>query len=251
MNPKILTPKQAAGLAIKLLKQKSDPIKARAAQRYFKEEIKSLGIPAPIMRELAGRIYEQTKKAWSVEEAVEFCEILLPDPYHEVKALGILVLERFRKDFPRSLFLRIKGWLANNYCDSWALVDVLCPNSVGALLQKYPELVERIKTWTASPNRWIRRASIVSFIKLAKKPGYQDAVYQIAARNFGDGDDLIQKANGWLLREAGKANEARLEKFLLKNGLAIPRTTLRYAIERFDEKKRKKLLEATKKIRLI
>lgn len=251
MNPKTLTPKQAARLGTRLLKQKSDPIRARAAQRYFKEEIKSLGISAPLMRGLADEIYHQIKKAWSVEAAVEFCEILLPDPYHEVKALGILVLEKFRQDFPRSLFLRIKGWLAKNYCDSWALVDVLCPNSVGTLLQKYPELVEKIKTWTASPNRWVRRASIVSFIKLAKKPGYLDAVYQIAALQFGDRDDLIQKANGWLLREAGKADEACLEKFLLKNGPAIPRTTLRYAIERFDEKKRKKLLKATKKIRLI
>jgi 3-methyladenine DNA glycosylase AlkD len=248
MKPNTLTPKQAARLGIKLLKQKSNPIRARDAQRYFKEEIKSLGISAPIMRGLAGEIYEQIKKAWSVETAVEFCEILLPDPYHEVKALGILVLEKFRQDFPKSLFLRIKGWLAKNYCDSWALVDVLCPNSVGTLLQKYPELVEKIKTWTASPNRWVRRASIVSFIKLARLSGYQDAVYQIAARHFGDRDDLIQKANGWLLREAGKADEVRLEKFLLKNGPAIPRTTLRYAIERFDERKRKKLLAATKKI---
>ncbi len=246
MNPKISTPKQAAGLSIKVLKQKSDPVKARAAQRYFKEEIKSLGISAPTMRELAGKIYEQAKKTWSVEEAVEFCEILLPNPYHEVKALGILVLERFRSDFPKSLFLRIKGWLAKDYCNSWALVDVLCPNSVGALLQKYPELVEKIKIWTASPNRWVRRASIVSFIKLPKKPGHLDAVYQIAARHFGDRDDLIQKANGWLLREAGKADGTRLEKFLLDKGLGIPRTTLRYAIERFDEKRRKKLLEVTR-----
>jgi 3-methyladenine DNA glycosylase AlkD len=246
MKPEPLTPSQAAKLGIRLLKQKSDPIKSRAAQRYFKEEIKSLGISAPTMRGLAGEIHEQIKKAWSVEDAVEFCEILLPDPYHEVKALSILVLERFRKDFPKSLFLRIKGWLAKDYCDSWALVDVLCPNSVGALLQKYPELVEKIKTWTTSPNRWVRRASIVSFIKLAKKPGYQDAIYQIAACHFGDKDDLIQKANGWLLREAGKAHEERLERFLLERGPAIPRTTLRYAIERFDEKRRKRLLEVTR-----
>jgi 3-methyladenine DNA glycosylase AlkD len=246
MNPKTLTPKQAAKLGIRLLEQKSDPVKARQAQRYFKEEIKSLGISAPAMRSLADEIYQQIKKTWSVEAAVEFCEILLPNPYHDVKALGILVLEKFRNDFPKSLFLRIKRWLIKNYCDSWALVDVLCPNSVGTLLQKYPDLIEKIRTWTTSPNRWVRRASIVSFIKLARRPGYQDAVYKIAVRHFGDRDDLVQKANGWLLREAGKGDETRLEDFLLEGGPAVPRTTLRYAIERFDEHKRQMLLQATK-----
>jgi 3-methyladenine DNA glycosylase AlkD len=59
-------------------------------------------------------------------------------------------------------------------------------------------------------------------------------------------DDLIHKATGWLLREAGKTDMPRLEKFLLENGVAIPRTTLRYAIERFPEDKRKRLLTKTK-----
>jgi 3-methyladenine DNA glycosylase AlkD len=129
------------------------------------------------------------------------------------------------------------------------LVDVLCPNSVGALLEKYPDLVEAIKNWVKSPNRWVRRASIVSFIKLAKNPGYLDAIYEITRSHFADADDLIQKANGWLLREAGKTDMVRLEEFLRLFGPSIPRTTLRYAIERFPESKRKALLLATQKPR--
>jgi len=124
---------------------------------------------------------------------------------------------------------------------------VLCPDSVGALLVRFPELVAQIKTWARSPNRWVRRASLVSFIRLARKGDYLDAIYEISASLFADSDDLIQKANGWLLREAGKADRQRLEKFLLQHGPEIPRTTLRYAIERFDEKKRESILLAKRK----
>ena len=71
-------------------------------------------------------------------------------------------------------------------------------------------------------------------------------VYEISKSLFPDDDNLVQKANGWLLRETGKANPSRLESFLLKHGKAIPRTTLGYAIERFDKEKRKHILVVTR-----
>jgi len=240
------TPRQMADLALERLKEKSDPVRADGAQRYFKGDFKCWGLTAPQLRESASEVYELIKADWGVEEAVRFCDLLLPNPYHEAKAMGILILERFRRQFPRALFFKIRTWLDKNYLSNWAAVDVLCPNCVGALLEKYSDLLDKIRSWARSPNRWVRRASIVSFLKLAKKPAYLDAIYAMAESHFKDADDLIQKANGWLLREAGKADMERLEKFLLDKGPAIPRTTLRYAIERFDEQKRKRLLQATK-----
>ncbi len=76
--------------------------------------------------------------------------------------------------------------------------------------------------------------------------GFLPAIYEISASVFPVDDDLVQKANGWLLREAGKADAARLERFLLEHGPAVPRTTLRYAIERFPPARRKALLLETK-----
>jgi 3-methyladenine DNA glycosylase AlkD len=231
---------------LRRLNTMADSVKAAGAQRYFKEEARFLGISSPDLRELGQEVYEKVKANWGVKEAADFCTIMLKDPYHEVKGIGILTFERYRKDFPKPVFATIKRWLEADYCSTWALVDVLCPNSMGALLEKYPDLVKEIKGWTKSPNRWVRRASIVSFIKLAKKPDYLEAIYDIARSHFGDSDDLIQKANGWLLREAGKADMVRLERFLRRHGPAVPRTTLRYAIERFPEAKREALLLATK-----
>jgi 3-methyladenine DNA glycosylase AlkD len=221
-------------------------VKAEGAQRYFKERALFLGIDTPDMRKLTQEFYQKIRPEWGVKEATEFCAIMLANPYHEVKGLGILVFEKFRKDFPKSTFAKIKDWLLADYCNSWALVDVLCPTSLRALLEKYPELVEEIKGWTNSPNRWVRRASIVSFIKLAKNTQYLESIYEIVRSHFADTDELIHKASGWLLREAGKTDPARLERFLRQHGPAIPRTTLRYAIERFPEPKRKALLLATR-----
>jgi 3-methyladenine DNA glycosylase AlkD len=242
-----LNPRQMAHECRGRLTALADPLKAEGAQRYFKEKACFLGISAPQLRTFSREVYLRVKAEWGFKEATDFCAIMLENPYHEVNALGILVFERYRKNFPRSVLSTIKSWLGADLCDSWALVDVLCPNSAGAMLEKYPDLIEDIKDWATSPNRWIRRASIVSFIKLAKKPGFRDAVYEIARSHFADSDDLIQKANGWLLREAGKADMDRLEKFLRRHGPSIARTTLRYAIERFPESKRKALLMATKK----
>lgn len=246
MNIAEFPPRQMADKCLRRLKKLADPLKAVGAQKYFKEEARFLGIPSPELREVGREVYEKIKAQWTVKEATDFCAVMLLDPFHEVKALGILVFERYRKAFPKSVFSIIESWLKEDLCNSWALVDLLCPNSMGALVERYPELVKDIKRWTKSPNRWVRRASIVSFIKLAKKPFFLKPIYEIARSHFADPDDLIQKANGWLLREAGKKDMARLETFLRRHGPAIPRTTLRYAIERFPEAKRKALLLATK-----
>jgi len=144
------------------------------------------------------------------------------------------------------LFAKAKSWLVGDLLDNWASVDGFCTQAMGAFLLRYPAFVERIKAWAFHRNRWVKRASLVSFIKPAKKKEFLPAIYEISASVFPVDDDLIHKANGWLLREAGKTDPGRLERFLLALGPAIPRTTLRYAIERFPEPKRKALLRDTR-----
>ncbi len=240
------TPEDIARKAIARMKAQADPEKAVQAQRYFKESISSLGLTADDSREVAREMYFLVKDGWSLKEAVELCEILLPNKYLEAKGLATIIFLRFHKEFGRPIFGLIKTWLARDYLDNWASVDLLCPDCLGVLLERNPDLVPKIKTWTAHPNRWVKRASAVAFIKIARRGKCLDAAYQIAGRLFPCEDDLIEKANGWLLREAGKTDMARLEKFLLRQRGRIPRMTLRYAIERFPEPKRRLLLEKTR-----
>lgn len=243
---KFVTPEELAKKAMVLLKSKANPEKAVQAQRYFKEQVSSLGLTSDEDRQIAAELYQTVRETWTVREAIELCEVLLPNKYLEAKGLATLVFLRYHKDFDRSLFSVIKKWLAQDYCDNWASVDVLCPDSLGVLLERFPDLVPKIVSWTDHPNRWVKRASAVSFIKLARRGRHLDPVYKISRKLFSVEDDLIEKANGWLLREAGKTDMARLEKFLLKNGRDIPRTTLRYAIERYPEAKRIRILKVTK-----
>ncbi|MFQ5752402.1 MAG: DNA alkylation repair protein, partial [bacterium] len=106
--------------------------------------------------------------------------------------------------------------------------------------------ISEIINWRHSQNLWLRRACAVSFVGLARKGEHLETVYEITESLFVDKEDLIQKAIGWLLREAGKTDPKRLTSFLLLHGSRIPRTTLRYAIEKFSEQKRKQILTKTK-----
>jgi 3-methyladenine DNA glycosylase AlkD len=92
----------------------------------------------------------------------------------------------------------------------------------------------------------VRRASIVSLIPPVRRGTSIDLAYEIARRLHADREDLIQKAVGWTLREAGKRDMPRLEGYLRANGRSIPRTTVRYAIERFPPARRAALLRETR-----
>jgi 3-methyladenine DNA glycosylase AlkD len=246
MSNTVMSPGGIARQAVKRLRALADPVRAAGASRYFKHTVRVFGVTAPQVRALAAELYRSVKGLWTVREAVQLCDLLFAEPELESKAVGALVLARFKRDFNRSLFAQAKAWLAADRLDNWASVDVFCTESMGALLERYPDLVGPIREWAFHPNRWVKRAAAVSFIKLARTPSYLGAIYGVSASLFRVEDDLVRKANGWLLREAGKADMKRLERFLLKHGPAIPRTTLRYAVERFPEARRRGLLAQTR-----
>jgi 3-methyladenine DNA glycosylase AlkD len=246
MADKKSPPAEIARLALERLRGLADPVKAKGVQRYFKDCVRAYGISAPAVRELAAGLYRSITGSWTARDAMALCDILFAEPELESKAVGELILARFKKDLPTAFFAKAKGWLAADLLDNWASVDGLCPDAMGAFLERNPGYVAKIKAWAFHPNRWVRRAAAVSFIKLAKKEEFLGAVYEIAASLFAVEDDLIHKAAGWLLREAGKRDPERLARFLLEHGPAVPRTTLRYAIERFPLSRRKALLLETK-----
>lgn len=225
----------------------ADPARAEGEKRYFKGTINNIGVTLPGIQAIEKRLCRDLAKTWTVEQAMEFCETLLAMRVFEVSLLALEFLGRFAERLGPAEFDRFERWLGDDWCDNWAAVDSLCPHVVGPVLRNNPQLGPKVRAWADSENRWLRRASAVTFILLLRKGEFLDLAYEIAAVLISDkSDDLVQKGNGWMLREAGATDPVRLERFLLAHGPDIPRTTLRYAIEKFPPDKRAHLLAATK-----
>jgi 3-methyladenine DNA glycosylase AlkD len=247
VSPDTLEPWLAADAALAELRRLGDPRRAAGAAAYFKsyEELAFLGVDAPTIRRMAARIAKEEGRAWGLADAVSFADRLLAERELDAKAVGICVLGRFRKLFVPALLGRGRTWLAR-HCTNWASCDALCGEVLGPLLAAHPDLGARLRAWRTARHLYVRRASAVALVGLARHGEVLDEAYD-AARALGAEDHhLLQKAAGWLLREAGKTDSPRLERFLRLHGRDLGRTTISYAIERFPPATRQALLAVTR-----
>jgi 3-methyladenine DNA glycosylase AlkD len=214
------------------------------AQRYFRgtADLRFYNVGSEAVRDMAKAIHRAHEDTWTVADAMKLADELIEDPYLDTKAVGIELVRLFRRQFTPRLLPRWKRWLARNYSSNWATTDAICGYLIGPLVLAHPALVPRVAGWSRDRNMWVRRASAVGLIASARSGLALDAAYGVARRLHADPEDLIQKAVGWMLREAGKTDPQRLERYLRANVRLIPRTTFRYAIERFDNRKRLDLL---------
>lgn len=240
---------KAAADARRELKRLGRPAGEFDAGRYFRGggDLRFHNVGTTAMRSLARAIHARHRHEWSIEEAMAFANQLIHDPYLEAKSVGIEVVVRYRREFTPRLLAIWKQWLARNYSTNWATTDSISCFLIGPLLLGHPELAGQMRAWARHRNMWVRRAAAVGLIPSARKGRALDVAYDVANRLHPDPHDLIQKAVGWLLRESGKSDEVRLERYLRTHGASIPRTTVRYAIERFSASARRALLVDTKR----
>lgn len=216
--------------------------------RYFRADgpIAFLNVRTPVVRALAREIAHARRDTWQVDDALAFAGLCMRDAHFEVKGVGVELLARYRRAFTPAHLPAWRQWLAGNLASNWATTDSICGALIAPLLLAHPELVTEIASWVNDPNLWVRRASAVSLVKLASRGRALDAAYGVATALQPDPHDLIQKAAGWLLREAGKTDRVRLERYLRDQGPRVPRTTVRYAVEHFPEASRQRLLVVTR-----
>jgi 3-methyladenine DNA glycosylase AlkD len=216
-----------------------DPKRAANLAWFFKtgkgeyaEGDRFIGIQVPVQRQIAHRFLGLT-----------FREIagLLASPIHEHRfvALEILVAQYERGDEARRTRI-FDFYLAHTQgINNWDLVDTSAPYIVGQhLLSRSRRLLDRL---AASSNLWERRIAIIATLALIRNGEIEDT-YRIARKLLRDPHDLIHKAVGWALRETMKVSPDSLLDFLRRHYASLPRTTLRYAIERFSAAQRKRLL---------
>jgi 3-methyladenine DNA glycosylase AlkD len=226
------------------LKRLARPAGDFDASRYFRGEhgLGFYNVGTKPMRALARSVYLAHRGRWGIGQAMAFADSVITDRYLEVKSVGIEVVARYRRDFSPELLARWKRWLAGNHSANWATTDAICGMLIGPLLVGHAEHARQMRSWAKDRNMWVRRASIVGLLPLVRASRQIDLVYDIARRLHPDPNDLIHKAVGWALREAGKIDPERLERYLRANVGVIPRTTFRYAIERFSPARRRQLL---------
>lgn len=197
---------------------------------------KFLGITVPESRKVAKQ-YNNLK----------FADIkkLLISKFHEERLIALIILvERYKKE-PKTAKRKIVIFYLNNASkvNNWDLVDLTAQHILGDYTLNYePKLIKTIYKLAKSDNLWERRIAIVSTFAFIRKNKFNHT-FKIAEMLMKDKHDLIPKAVGWMLREVGKRNQQELEKFLNKNFKRMPRTMLRYAIERFDENKKRGYME--------
>ncbi len=169
---------------------------------------------------------------------------LLKSKIHEARLIALLILvHKFQKGDQEQRYKIYNCYLSNTkYINNWDLVDLSADKIVGAyLLDKDRDILEKL---AMSTSIWERRISIIATFQFIKeKKEYKDT-FKISKILLFDKHDLIQKAVGWMLREVGKrVSEAKEEEFLKPVYKKMPRTMLRYAIERFPEEKRLRYLK--------
>ena len=223
---------------IKELKIKSNKEKAKQCAQFFKtgsgqygEGDIFIGVTVPVLRKIAKKYIEINLKD---------LQNLIQSPIHEYRLTAFIILTyKFVKTKDEKIKKQIYNYYLKNrrYVNNWDLVDVTTPKVVGAyLLDKINER-EILYKYARSKKLWEKRIAILATFTFLRDGQFKDAL-QISKILLNDKHDLIHKAVGWMLREIGKKDLVVEERFLKKYYKKMPRTMLRYAIERFEEKKR-------------
>ena len=225
------------------IRELADEEIAKHSLRFFKTDKGEYGYGDIFLGVRAPKIRLIAKK--HIDISLADMKILIKSKYHEERFLGLIILvNKYSKTKDNETRNQLYNIYVSSfkYINNWDLVDVTCAHVIGKHLMDKDRSI--LYTWAKSEDLWTKRIAIVSTHCFIRKNELQDT-FKIAEILLNDEHDLIHKAVGWMLREAGKRDLEKEEIFLKKYYNIMPRTMLRYAIERFPEPKRQKYLRGT------
>lgn len=211
-----------------------------AGEKFFKEEVKILGLKSAVVSAIAKKHYLYIEDK-SKQHVFAFCEDLFSSGIMEECFVGCNWSYNVNKEYEPSDFGIFERWV-NKYVNNWAVCDTLCNHTVGTLVERYPEMVTSLKSWSTSENRWLKRGSAVTLIVPAKKGKFLDDVFEIADTLLTDNDDMVQKGYGWMLKVASQSHLNEVYDYVMKHKKVMPRTALRYAIEKMPDDMKKEAM---------
>jgi 3-methyladenine DNA glycosylase AlkD len=222
---------------IRDLESNADPVWKEKAERFFKEPVKFHGLNNSDARKI-GREHYKNLRGCSKAEIFTLCEELLKSGFMEESIIACDWSEKQKKMFTPDDFITFERWISL-YITNWASCDTLCNHTVGEFIMMYPEFLSGLKQFTKSENRWMRRAAAVSLIIPAAKGKFLPDILEIATLLLHDIDDLVQKGYGWMLKSASKPYQKEVFEFVVQHKATMPRTALRYAIEKMPKEMKK------------
>lgn len=211
------------------LRENADPDIQKTSQRFFKEEISCYGIKTATVMAIAKKYWQVVKSKKKIE-IFSLCEELYQSGYIEESFIVSNWAHALTGTYEREDLAVFRHWI-ETYITNWASCDGFCNHTMGDFIEQYPEYIDELKQWTQSQNRWMRRAAVVSLIVPAKHGKFLNESIEIADLLLTDGDDMVQKGYGWLLKEASRKHTGVVFSYVMKNKQVMPRTALRYAIE--------------------
>lgn len=223
------------------LEKKAESNISQYSGSFFKEEVKAFGVKVPEVTKIAERLFRQIEHR-NKDTIFGFCEELLKSGYVEEAVVAYRWSDWLHDRYEPEDFQVFEHWLST-YVSNWAECDTLCNHTLGTFIEKYPEYVERLKGWTRSQNRWVRRGAAATLVLPARKGLFLGDVLEIADKLLLDKDDLVQKGYGWMLKEASKKHQQQVFDYVIRNKSMMPRTALRYAIEKMSQNLRKEAMK--------
>jgi 3-methyladenine DNA glycosylase AlkD len=197
------------------------------------------GIRSPQLIALSAELYSEVRN-WTTSERNELCTLLWKRKQSEYGGLVCYLYRRFAHSFAEAEFLLFEFWL-NRYASNWGHCDGISIYLLAPAIANVPGLAEGLRSWTHSPNRWMRRGAAAGLVKEAKHGHHTELIFDIASALAHDPEDLVQKGVGWLLKEAYPARPREVVEFL-KRRRDWPRLVLRYAAEKMTAQDKARIL---------
>ena len=226
-----------------VLKECADEKIAKSSNHFFKEGEEALvyGVKAlevtKLGKEFSKQIQDSPKK-----EIFEICEELWKSKYFEEAVIACIFSESLHKKYEPSDFKIFERWV-KKYVNNWADCDTLCNHTVGTFVMIYPKYINELKKWAKLPDRWVKRASAVSLIIPARKGLFLNDIFEIADILLLDKDDMVQKGYGWMLKATSQAYQKEVFDYVMSKKMVMPRTALRYAIEKMPQEWREEAMK--------
>ena len=226
-----------AEIIIKELKKREDKKAIEAEKRFFKEPIKTHGWKAKDTKDLAKRYFAEIKSLPS-KQIFLIAEQLLKTGYNQEIFIVFNWLARLRKAYTKKHFVIFEKWLKKHIAN-WATNDDFSTHVLGEFLFNFSEFLPQVKKWAKSKNRWVKRSAATSLIYSLRRKKYFKELLEISETLLIDTDLMVQKGYGWALKEATKHYPKEVLAFVMKHKKIMPRTALRYAIEKLPTTQKK------------